>query len=165
MSSSKDCAYQFLTLIIEGMSDILSGSSCKSLTRCARRTGSSSIKNEPARYNVPGLAFRPKMTICRKETAVGANEANLLIFDHSLDDMLYALYVRIGIRTSLGCWFSTPALEPYSSSPCRWSQPQIGRRLLATWCHVPSCQRARSDLLRTRRGRKSHSGLFCPPAA
>lgn len=55
------------------------------------------------------------MTICRKETAVGAKEANLLILDHSLDDMLYVLHVRIGIRTSLGRLFVQRRLTSHTA--------------------------------------------------
>lgn len=40
--TSNDWAYQFLTFLIDGMSLRLWGSSSSSLTRCARRTGSSS---------------------------------------------------------------------------------------------------------------------------
>jgi hypothetical protein len=42
--TSKDCAYQFLTFFIDGIAWRLCGSSSSSLTRWARRTGSSSVQ-------------------------------------------------------------------------------------------------------------------------
>jgi len=87
--TSKDWAYQFFTLFIEGIALRLWGSSSSSLTRCARRTGSSSDKRKneslkgksykrtstPARNwlalnKVPWLGFWPKRTICCRETWV-----------------------------------------------------------------------------------------------
>lgn len=42
--ASKDWAYQFLTLLIDGIALKLCGNSSSSFTRCARRTGNSSIQ-------------------------------------------------------------------------------------------------------------------------
>ena len=42
--ASKDWAYQFLTLLIDGIALKLCGSSSNSFTRWARRTGSSSVE-------------------------------------------------------------------------------------------------------------------------
>ena len=47
--TSNDWAYQFLTLVIEGISPALLGKSSSSFTLCASRTGSSSARTKASR--------------------------------------------------------------------------------------------------------------------
>lgn len=61
--TSNDCAYQSLTLPIEGISLRPSGRSWSSCTRCANRIGSSSERNCDARKRVPADGFSPNCTI------------------------------------------------------------------------------------------------------
>lgn len=63
--TSKDCAYQSLTLITEGISLRPSGNSSNSRTRCAKRIGSSSARNWDARNSVPEVGQREDLALGR----------------------------------------------------------------------------------------------------
>lgn len=80
VSSSKDCAYQFLTLMVDGISRRPIGEFSRSFTFNARRIGSSSTMKREAKKMEPGDGEGPNWTIWRMLTDVCGYVAYWYIF-------------------------------------------------------------------------------------